>query len=255
MQELETCKRIGYEFYCEKLFMVKHETQYSCESAIYFDLGTDIIKDNCNFQYYFNKTDVKPSVLDDRHEIILANWPNTKYVTCNDNHNYPIKIPSQPYVLLKRRVLCNCAIHAENHFLLESIAACPGKQSALTMYYTINTEFMHYFDSLNENLEVTDLDRHISQNWTTQEQVFPMSLQTSEIDPKLLKAPEMLKDLVQKYRQKRQTLNKVNQNKNDTKRSFFNNIIMDIFLFVAAILSMIATTQIIYTHMHHHFIF
>ena len=79
-------------------------------------------------------------------------------MTCNDNQNYPIKIPSHPYSLLKRTLLCNCALHTENHFLLESIAACPGKQSAMTMFYTINTIFMHYFDSLKENLEVTDLD-------------------------------------------------------------------------------------------------
>ena len=45
IQELEACKKIGYEFYCEELFVVKHGTQCSCESAIYFDLGTDIIKE------------------------------------------------------------------------------------------------------------------------------------------------------------------------------------------------------------------
>ena len=123
-------------------------------------------------------------------------------MTCNDNHNYPIKIPSHPYVLLKRTVLCNCDIHAENHFFLESIAACPGKQSALTIYYTVNTTFMHYFDSLKENLEMTNLDVYIPQNWTTQEQVLPISLQTTQFDSKLLKAPETLKDLVQQYRQK-----------------------------------------------------
>ena len=93
------------------------------------------------------------------------NWPNTKYVICNDN--FPIRIPSHPYVPLKRSVLCNCGVEAENNFLLESMAACPGKQSALTMYYTVNTAFMHYFDSLTEHLET-----HISQNWITQEQVF-----------------------------------------------------------------------------------
>ena len=43
-QELATCKRIGYEFYCEELFMVRHKTIHSCESAIYFDLDTEIIK-------------------------------------------------------------------------------------------------------------------------------------------------------------------------------------------------------------------
>ena len=35
-QELATCKRIGYEFYCEELFVVKHKSIHSCESAIYF---------------------------------------------------------------------------------------------------------------------------------------------------------------------------------------------------------------------------
>ena len=118
---------------------------------------------------------------------------------CNDNHNFPTKIPSHPYVLLKRTVLCNCGIEAENNFLLESIAACPGKVSALTMYYTVNMAFMNYFDSLTENLEI-----HISQNWTTQGQVFTISLQTSEFDSKLLKAPQTLKDLVQQHKQKGQ---------------------------------------------------
>ena len=64
VQELDTCKKIGYEFYCEELFVVEHKTQHNCESAIYFDLSTDIIKENYDFQYYFNKTDVKPSDLD-----------------------------------------------------------------------------------------------------------------------------------------------------------------------------------------------
>ena len=42
-QELETCKKIGYAFYCEELFVVKHKTKYSCESVIYFDLGTETV--------------------------------------------------------------------------------------------------------------------------------------------------------------------------------------------------------------------
>ena len=154
MQELNTCKKIGYEFYCEELFVVRHKIKYSCKSAICFDLSADIIKENCDFQYYFNNTDVKPSLLHGGHEIILANWPSTKYVLCYNNHNFPIKIPSHPYGLLKRTVLCNCGIEAEDNFLLKSIAACPGKQSSLTMYYTVNTVFMHYFDSLTDNLEI-----------------------------------------------------------------------------------------------------
>ena len=209
MQELNTCKKIGYEHCCGELFVVRHRTKDSCESAIYFDLNTGIIKETCDFQYYFNNTDVKPSVLDGGHEIILANLPNPKHVICNDNHNCPNKIPSHPYVLLKQTVLCNCGIEAEDNFLLESIAACPGKQSALIMYYTVNTTFMHYFDSLTDNLQA-----HISQNWTTQEHLLPISLQTFEFDSKLLKAPKTLKELVYQYKQKGQILNNREGNNN-----------------------------------------
>ena len=63
-QELRSCRRIGYEFYCKELFLVKHKSSYSCESAIYFNLTVDIIKNNCDFDFYFNKTDVTPTMLD-----------------------------------------------------------------------------------------------------------------------------------------------------------------------------------------------
>ena len=57
-------------------------------------------------------------------ECILANWPNDKHIICNINNDILIKIPSHPYVLVNRSVLCNCGIVAENHFLLESLAGC-----------------------------------------------------------------------------------------------------------------------------------
>ena len=57
-QELRTCKRIGYRFYC------KHKSKYSCKSAIYFNLSSETIKESCKFIFYYNKTDITPTVLD-----------------------------------------------------------------------------------------------------------------------------------------------------------------------------------------------
>ena len=54
-QELRTCKRIGYEFYCKELFMVKHKSRYSSESMIYFHLDSENIKENCQFHFYYKK--------------------------------------------------------------------------------------------------------------------------------------------------------------------------------------------------------
>ena len=62
-QKLQTCNKIGYEFYCKELFMVKHKTKYSCASVIYFNIGPDIINNNCKFTYYYDKTDITPQFL------------------------------------------------------------------------------------------------------------------------------------------------------------------------------------------------
>ena len=52
-QELRTCRNIGYEFYCKELFVVKHKSKYSCKSAIYFNLSSEIIKRNLQFCLVF----------------------------------------------------------------------------------------------------------------------------------------------------------------------------------------------------------
>ena len=77
-QELSTCKKIGYGYYCKELFVVKSKTRYSCASTIYFNLRSEITKENCEFEFHFNKTDIKPTVLDGGHQIILANQPSYK---------------------------------------------------------------------------------------------------------------------------------------------------------------------------------
>ena len=92
--ELATCKRIGYEFYCKELFVATQKSIHSCESAIYFDLDTDIIKQNCNFIFYYNKSDITPTASDGGSEIMLANWQNDKHIICTINNDIPIKIPS-----------------------------------------------------------------------------------------------------------------------------------------------------------------
>ena len=93
--------------------------------------------------------------------------------------------------MINRTVLCNCRIQVEDNFLLELIATCYGKQSDLVMHFTVNTAFMHYFDNLTDALDV-----HIFQDWTTYDQILPISLQTFDFNSKLLEAPKTLKDFV-----------------------------------------------------------
>ena len=51
----------------------------------------------------------------------------------------------------------------------------------LVMYFTVNLAFVNYFDNLVECLDV-----HILKNWTTREQILPISLEAFEIMSSLL---------------------------------------------------------------------
>ena len=192
---MRSCKKIGNEFYCEEFFVVKHQSSYSCESAIYFNLTTDIIRNNCNFDFYYNKTDVTPTALDGGDELILANWPNDKRSICNINNDIPVKIPSHPYVLVNRSILCNCGIEADNHHLLESIASCDKKITKLIMYFTINLAFINYLDMLPNLTELLTLIR----DRTHYEQPIPIHLNIPHCDNSLTNRPNKLKEFPDNY--------------------------------------------------------
>ena len=241
-------QKIGREFYCKELFIVKHKSSCSCESAIYFNLTTDIIKNNCNFDFYFNKTDVTPTVLDGGDEIVLANWPNDKHIICNVNNDIAVKIPSHPYVLVNRSVLCNCRIEADNHYLLESLAASNNKAYNLVMYFTINMAFTNYLDML-PNLTIPSLIR----DRTTYEQPLPVNLTFPVFDSSLKNAPTKLKSFMHNYAKqkeifesKQRHVSTIESLNNSNKNFFSNNYIVDIFMFTSSIISLISTTLVIY---------
>ena len=66
--------------------------------------------------FYYKKTCITLAVLDGSNEIIIVNWSNDKHLICTINNDTPIEIPSHPYVLVNRSVLCNCGIEAKNNF-------------------------------------------------------------------------------------------------------------------------------------------
>ena len=73
MTEMLMCKSIGYIYYCEELFVVKHKSKHSCDSAIFYELGPSQVIKNCKFNYIYNET-VPPVILDGGKDILLANF-------------------------------------------------------------------------------------------------------------------------------------------------------------------------------------
>ena len=147
------------------------ETKTDLEMHFTCHVHKSIIKANCEFQYYYNKKDIKPTILDGGFQIILANWPNYRKIMCLHNNNIPINITGHPYVLMNQSILCNCDIEAESNFLLESLAACEGSETKtdLEMHFTLNLAFVNYLYDMMEELGIP-----VSQNWTTQEEILPL---------------------------------------------------------------------------------
>ena len=193
------------------------------------------------------KTDITPTVLDGGNEILLANLPNDKHIICNINNDIPIIIPSHPYVLVNRSVLCNCGIEAEYHFLLESLVACHEANSKLVMYFTVNAAFVTYLDQFTH---ITESLRYPIIGNKTFKQTIPIALNVSRLDSDLPTAPRNLKDFIHQYKCKKEIFDL--HERHDTtdlttnKNFFSNNYVVDVFLFITAIISVLVTTLAIY---------
>ena len=105
-----------------------------------------------------------------------------------------------------------------------------------------NTVFLNYFDEL-----ISTLDIPFFQNITKQEHVLPISLESDDFDEELLSVLKTLRELVEKYKQKKtscdkqhETLAKENENNNNfIETSIFEHLAFNIFIFVMALILVI----------------
>ena len=169
------------------------------------------------------------------------------------NNDIPVKIPSHPYVLVKRNILCNCRIEADNHYLLESLATCDNKANNLVMYFTINMAFTNYLDIL-PNLTIPALIR----DRTTYEQPLPVNVTLPVFDSSLQDAATNLKNFMHSYAKQKEIfdfeqrhVSMVESLNTSDKTFFFNNYIVDIFVFTSSMISLISATIVIYLFCKH----
>ena len=126
---------------------------------------------------------------------------------------------------------------------MESIAACdPEREDVdLEMYFVANTAFLNYFDEL-----ISTLDILFFHNVTRQEHILLISLESDDFDQELLSAPKTLRNLVEKYKQRKlsfdkqhETLDKENENDNFIGTSIFDHLAFNISIFVMAVILVI----------------
>ena len=168
---------------------------------------------------------------------------------CVHNNSIPINIPSHPYVLLNRSILCNCDLEAKSNFFLESLTACENFETKtdLVMYHTVNLAFVNYLEDAVESLTSSVLT-----NWTTQEQILPIAIENFEFDPKLLTALMTMKDFLTQYKYRKEITEKQNKREMDEAKisskfgSFLNSFMVGVLLFTVALITIVITLVVMY---------
>ena len=208
LPKLVMCKKIRGTFYCEELFLVKHKTKQSCESAIFYNLTRDVILENCKFNYFYNIT-VLPSILDGGSHILLANMLNPKRLICTYDQGLAKPLPTTSYALVSRDILCYCHLQIGLTYILKSIASC-SRKIAPTLEYTVNLAFMDYFHSFWNNGTLSN----IPLTPTFNENILPIAMEDYRKYPQFLiygknvkRNPQTLKELSQVVYQKQVFLN------------------------------------------------
>ena len=118
------------------------------------------------------------------------------------------------------------------------------------MHFTVNTSFVNYLDKFPNLTEA--LEFLIIRNKTIFEQTLPISSNISKFDPTLLTTSSDLKEFINSYTNHeeifdlQQRHDNTNVKLNTNKNFFSDNYIMDIFLFITVIISLLATTLTVY---------
>ena len=171
--ELRMRKQIWHSYYCEELFLVKHKSKHSCESAIYYNLSKEVINEYCSFKYFYNTT-AMPSVLDGGPKILLANILTPKRLICTYTSDMAHPVPSHDHVLVNRSILCNSHMESGLTYLLKSIAFCETASADYTMSFALNLAFLHMIQDLWPGSF-----SQLSPAMTQEELAFPLGLTSS----------------------------------------------------------------------------
>ena len=104
----------------------------------------------------------------------------------------------------------------------------------------VNLAFVDHLEQLNDTVTTP-----INRNWTNTKQPIPISLDSFQVNSKLMHSPIMLKDFMGQYQENRITVTKQGSPKLKF-RMFINSFLVDMLIFIAAILTVFLDFVIIY---------
>ena len=238
MTEMLMCKSIGYIYYCEELFVVKHKSKHSCASAIFYELGPSQVIKNCKFDYLYNET-VPPVILDGGKDILLANFQGPRSLKCTSvNGGLAKPAPEHTYAVVDREFLCDCQLALEHASVLRQLSSCNRERSSkLVMQFHVNIAF---WELLRERSPQTA--ELVQPKFTDHRQIFEIKL--FEGKPRRIDQPTDLETFMEKIDKngKKIPSKSIIESKAQTKPilpRWINNILVIISTVVSTILALL----------------
>ena len=121
-QQLRLCWKIGYTYYCENSYLLRHRSQHTCASAIYYNEDETAKVEHCKPQFIQNKK-FNAQILDAGKQLVLSNLPKPWVLVCGPDHR-PFPIEYSTYRVINRTELCECALSAGPYYLSPTLVNC-----------------------------------------------------------------------------------------------------------------------------------
>ena len=156
--QLTKCVVYNHFYFCEQMFLLRHHSEHTCESAIYHREKAEVVREKCNIQY-FPKLEPQPDILEAGDHMLLANLPRPWLVRCSQNDQIPNPIKGSNYAIIKKADLCQCSLSAGTWYVQENIVFCTEEiDTKLTLYYTVNMAVMIYqFQDMVDQGDLNDI--------------------------------------------------------------------------------------------------
>ena len=158
-RHLEHCFKFRNNYFCEQMQLIKHNSEHTCESAIFWHESVNSIKEKCNILYYPNLIPT-PTVLDANNLLLLVGLPTPWISYCSHEDQIPDPIQGGEYVIINKADLCLCSITAGPWFIQENMMYCNmtnEPSTKINLHYTINMAvYVYMHETLVQNNEVND---------------------------------------------------------------------------------------------------
>ena len=145
LDDLDQCIKIRSVYFCERLMLIKHRSQHTCESAIYHNQAPEIVKEKCVIRYYTH-LDPNPMMIDSGDMLLLGNLPRPWITRCDKNIQIPEILQAGSYVIVYKHELYKCSIKAGNPVwkVERNINYCRENTTQIHLYHTYDMAIMIY---------------------------------------------------------------------------------------------------------------